>query len=121
MGLAQARKTAQAWAQKAQEKFDLECTYEQGDTQDTLCFARPGIKGTLDVLGDALDFHAQLGFLFSAFKERIEGELHQQLDDLLGTTEPSAGGAHLRASLDQANEPDALQLSSKPIARGKAG
>ena len=37
----------------------------------------------LEVLPDALDFHAQLGFLVSAFKERIETELIEQLDKMM--------------------------------------
>lgn len=83
LGLPAARKLALKWAEKAEAKFDLECTYEEGDTQDTLHFSRAGIEGTLDVRPDTLDFRAQLGFLFSAFKSRIETELAEHLDQLL--------------------------------------
>ena len=83
LGLPAARKLALKWAEKAEEKFDMDCTYEEGDDQDTLYFTRAGIKGTLQVLHDALDFHAELGFLVSAFKTRIETELTEQLDKLL--------------------------------------
>lgn len=86
LGLPGARKVALQWAEKAEEKFDMECTYEEGDEQDTLYFTRAGIKGTLDVFPDALDFHAELGFLVSAFKNRIETELSEQLDKLLAPT-----------------------------------
>ena len=86
LGLRAARKIAFAWAEKAEKKFDMECTYEEGDEQDTLYFTRAGIKGTLDVFPDALDFHAELGFLVSAFKNRIETELSEQLDKLLAPT-----------------------------------
>jgi putative polyhydroxyalkanoate system protein len=83
LGLPAARKVALQWAEKAEEKFDMECTYEEGDAQDTLYFTRAGIKGTLDVFPDALDFHAELGFLVSAFRSRIETELIEQLDKML--------------------------------------
>lgn len=86
LGLPAARKVALQWAENAEEKFDMECTYEEGDAQDTLYFTRAGIKGTLDVFPDALDFHAELGFLVSAFKNRIETELCEQLDKLLAST-----------------------------------
>ena len=45
LGLPQAREVARAWARKAEEKFDMECTYEEGDTQDTLTFTRAGVAG----------------------------------------------------------------------------
>ena len=83
LGLPAARKVALQWAEKAEEKFDMECTYEEGEDQDTLYFTRAGIKGTLDVFPDALDFHAELGFLVGAFKDRIEAELVEQLDKML--------------------------------------
>lgn len=83
LGLPAARKIALQWAEKAEEKFDMDCTYEEGEEQDTLYFTRAGIKGTLEVLPNALDFHAELGFLVSAFKNRIEAELTEQLDKLL--------------------------------------
>lgn len=82
-----AREMAQQWAEQAENKYDMDCTYEKGALQDTLCFARAGIKGTLDVLPGALDFHAQLGFLVSAFKERIQTELEQQLDAMLASSD----------------------------------
>ena len=83
LGLPAARKIALQGAEKAEEKFDMDCTYEEGEEQDTLYVTRSGIKGTLEVLPDALDFHAQLGFLVSAFKERIETELIEQLDKMM--------------------------------------
>ena len=85
LGLPQAREVARAWARKAEEKFDMECTYEEGDTQDTLTFARAGVAGTLLVDAQQFDMTAKLGFLFSAFKDRIETEIGGQLDELLGT------------------------------------
>ena len=83
LGLHKARKIAFSWAEKAEKKFDMECTYEEGDTQDTLHFNRSGVKGTLLVDASQFEMRAQLGFLFGAFKDRIESEIGDQLDALL--------------------------------------
>lgn len=90
LGLEEARKVGCAWAEKAQEKFDMDCTYAEGDTQDTLHFSRAGVQGTL--LVDAIQFEmkAELGFLFGAFKARIEAEIGEQLDALLNAPRPGA-------------------------------
>ena len=90
LGLPRAREVARAWARKAEEKFDMECTYEEGDTQDTLTFARAGVAGTLVVDAQQFDMTAKLGFLFTAFKDRIEAEIGGQLDELLGTPNPTS-------------------------------
>jgi putative polyhydroxyalkanoate system protein len=90
LGLPRAREVARAWARKAEEKFDMECTYEEGDTQDTLTFTRAGVSGTLLVDAQQFDMTAKLGFLFTAFKDRIEAEIGGQLDALLGTPSPTS-------------------------------
>ena len=89
LGLPRAREVARAWALKAEEKFDMECTYEEGETQDTLTFTRAGVAGTLVVDAQQFDMTAKLGFLFTAFKDRIEAEIGGQLDALLGTPSPT--------------------------------
>ena len=89
LGFKEARKVAFSWAEKAEEKFDMECTYEEGDTQDTLTFTRAGVSGTLVVDAQQFDMTAKLGFLFTAFKDRIEAEIGGQLDALLGTPSPT--------------------------------
>lgn len=90
LGLPAARKIAFTWAEKVEEKFDMECTYEEGEVQDTLHFSRPGVKGTLQVHADQFELAAELGFLFSAFKGRIEAELSEQFDTLLSKKKPAA-------------------------------
>lgn len=90
LGFLEARKIAFAWAEKAEEKFDMECTYEEGDTQDTLVFSRTGVKGFLLVDAHRFEMKAQLGFLLGAFKERIESEIGDQLDALLKAPHPGA-------------------------------
>lgn len=89
LGLEAARKIAFAWAEKAERKFDMECTYEEGEDQDTVYFRRAGVQGTLQVLPDQFELEATLGFLVSAFKDRIESELNGQFDALLA--KPAGG------------------------------
>ena len=64
----QARKAAFQWAEKAEEKFDMECTYEEGEGEDVLTFTRSGVNGTLLVTKDQFVLNAKLGFLLGAFK-----------------------------------------------------
>ena len=103
LGFLQARKIAFAWAEMAEKKFDMECTYEEGDTEDTLVFSRTGVKGTLLVDAHQFEMKAQLGFLLGAFKDRIEQEIGDQLDALLNAPPPGAKKAAV-ASAGQAKK-----------------
>ena len=85
MSLAEARKAAFTWAEQAEQKFDMECTYEEGETSDEVSFSRTGVSGTLTVNKDVFDLHAKLGFLLGAFKDKIEGEIVKNLDALIAT------------------------------------
>ncbi len=88
LGLAAARKLAFQWAEEAEQKLDMACTYEEGKTKDEVCFERSGVNGTLHVTKDAFVLDAKLGFLLGAFKERIEGEIVKNLDALLVGKQP---------------------------------
>ena len=88
LGLPQARKLAFRWAELAEEKFDMECTYEEGKTSDLVSFTRSGVNGELKVTRDKFELDARLGFLLGAFKDRIETEIVKNLDELLAQTEP---------------------------------
>lgn len=101
LGLAEARRVAALWADKARAKFDMECTYVQApaaadaaqadgeggegraEATDALHFQRPGIEGVLQVAADRFELQAELGFLFAAFKDRIQSEIEGQFDKLL--------------------------------------
>jgi putative polyhydroxyalkanoate system protein len=87
---AKARQVATAWAEKAENQFGLACTYTQGDSEDQLSFARSGVTGVLKVSAHRFELDAKLGFLYGAFKERIETEITQKLDRLLADTPPAA-------------------------------
>ncbi len=86
MGLAQARRTAAQWVREAQEKFELRCSYQEGEQSDSVSFERSGLSGTLEVSGTLFRMQAQLGFLLSAFKDRIESEIEKNLDELIASS-----------------------------------
>lgn len=88
LGLAEARKLAFRWAELAEQKFDMECSYEEGKTADLVSFDRSGANGELKVTADRFELHARLGFLLGVFKERIETEIVKNLDQLLAHEEP---------------------------------
>jgi putative polyhydroxyalkanoate system protein len=83
LGLPEARKIAFQWAEQVEVQFDMACTYEEGKTQDLVGFSRSGVAGSLVVTKDCFVLDAKLGFLLGAFKDRIEGEITQNLDALL--------------------------------------
>jgi putative polyhydroxyalkanoate system protein len=90
LGLSGARKVACQWAEQAEADFDMRCTYEEGDEADQVQFARSGVSGTLRVSAHHFELDAQLGFLLGAFKDRIEGEIAKNLDQLLSAQKPLA-------------------------------
>jgi putative polyhydroxyalkanoate system protein len=97
LGLPEARKVAFQWAEMAEEKFDMECTYEEGKTQDVVTFTRSGCNGELKVTRDKFELEAKLGFLLGVFKDRIEDEIVKNLDTLLAAKKPAAKKAGKKA------------------------
>jgi len=83
LGLAAARRLAWQWAEQAENEFDMECTYEEGDDTDEVAFTRSGVNGSLRVTATRFELSARLGFLLGAFKDRIEAEIVKNLDTLL--------------------------------------
>lgn len=88
LGLPKARALAFRWAEAAEEKLDMECTYEEGKTSDLVSFTRSGVNGELRVTKDRFELHARLGMLLGVFRERIEGEIVKNLDLLLEQSDP---------------------------------
>lgn len=88
LGLPEARKLAFRWAELAEEKFDMACSYEEGKTSDLVSFRRSGVHGELKVTGDLFELDARLGFLLGVFKDRIETEIVKNLDELLAQEQP---------------------------------
>jgi putative polyhydroxyalkanoate system protein len=90
LGLAGARKVAWQWAEQAEGDFGMQCTYEEGGERDEVGFSRSGVSGTLLVTADRFELDAKLGFLLGAFRERIEGEIVKNLDQLLADKTPAS-------------------------------
>jgi len=90
LGLVKAREVAWQWAEEVEKKFDMECTVIEGETSDTVEFARMGVKGQLIVAADHFDLDAKLGFLLGAFSKTIESEIERNLDELLAASKGKA-------------------------------
>jgi putative polyhydroxyalkanoate system protein len=119
LGLHEARKLAFKWAEAAEEKFDMECTYEEGRSTDLVSFTRSGVNGELKVTKDRFQLDARLGFLLGAFKERIEGEIVKNLDLLLAEKEPAKAFDHALAKRASAKAPAAKKAPAKKTAAHK--
>ena len=96
LGLAKARKVALQWAEDAEKKFEMACTIIEGQTSDTVEFARAGVKGELRVEAHQFTLDAKLGFLLGAFSKTIEAEIEKNLDALLSKSKPAARKAGVK-------------------------
>jgi len=83
LGIERAREVARTWAEEVERKFDMACTVLEGDTSDTVAFARSGVSGKMIVAADHFDLSARLGLLLGAFRGAIENEIRKELDALL--------------------------------------
>lgn len=88
LGLQQARKLAFRWAEVAEKKLEMACTYEEGKTSDVVSFKRPGASGALKVTKDRFELDARLGLLLGVFKSKIESAIVSNLDELLAQADP---------------------------------
>src|SRR5207237_2610466 len=86
--LPKARELAFRWAEEAEQRLDMECTYEEGKTSDLVTFTRSGVNGELRVTKDRFELHARLGLLLGVFRDRIETEIVSNLDELLQQKDP---------------------------------
>jgi len=91
LGLAGARKMACAWRADAENKLEMRCNYTEGQTSDCVSFARSGVSGTLVVTNDGFELKAKLGFLVSAYKDKIEAEIGKNLDAMLAKESSKQG------------------------------
>lgn len=83
LGLPAARKLANEWLEQAESRLGLSCTYVEGASCDEISFERAGVSGTVQVTEDRFVLNAELGFLFSAFQDKIETEVARRMDKLL--------------------------------------
>lgn len=72
-----AQDAADQLAQDLAEKFDI----EYGWDEDTIHFERTGVNGTITVDGKQIHIVAELGFLLSMFKDKLESEIRRYLKD----------------------------------------
>lgn len=117
LGLAEARKLAFKWAETAEAKLDMECTYEEGKTSDLVSFTRSGVNGELKVTKDSFVLDARLGFLLGAFKDRIETEIVKNLDKLLAQKDPHAAFDHAVAKHSAAKKAPVKAAAGKAPAK----
>ena len=89
MPLNKARAAAKDFAQRLEEKFELDHQW-QGDT---LHFSRSGVSGTLALAKNCVTIDVRLGFLLSAFAGRMEGHIKDNLDQLFGKAAAAAKAA----------------------------
>ncbi|RBW48950.1 polyhydroxyalkanoic acid system family protein [Marinobacter sp. F3R11] len=74
-----ALEAAESLAQDLSSQFDVNYQWEG----DHLTFKRSGAKGHLNITGEDLHVHLELGMLLRPFKSRIEQEINSQLDKIL--------------------------------------
>ena len=120
LGLPAARKLAFRWAETAEDKLGMECTYEEGKTSDLVSFTRSGANGELKVTKDSFVLDARLGFLLGAFKERIESEIVKNLDKLLAEKEPLKAFDQALEKRGQAKKAAAPSPAKKAAVKKKA-
>ena len=113
LGLAHARKLAFRWAEVAEQKLSMECTYEEGKTSDLVRFERPGASGTLKVTKDHFTLDAALGLLLGMFRGKIESEIVKNLDELLAHEEPLKAFEHGLAQHEAKKKPAAKHHAAK--------
>lgn len=80
MPLKKARDAANDFAQRLNEKFELESEWDG----DVLNFSRSGVSGTLALTKSAITIDVKLGFLLSAFAGSMEGHINNNLEQLFG-------------------------------------
>ena len=75
-----AREAVEAIAAELAQEFDI--THEWDGS--VLNFQRAGVQGRMTVGRKTLDIEAELGFLVSMLKPRIEREIHRYCDEQFG-------------------------------------
>ncbi|MCZ7564175.1 MAG: polyhydroxyalkanoic acid system family protein [Burkholderiales bacterium] len=79
LSLPKARQAAERIAKQLECEFDLEYRWEG----HALHFRRAGVDGRLTVSTEEIHLRANLGMMLSLLKGRIEGKVHEHLDEAL--------------------------------------
>ena len=80
LGLKKARVAAQRVADEMEREFGMTSEWEG----NVLRFTRTGVTGELVVTKSHVELSAKLGFLLSAFRGRIEEQIHRNFDEYFG-------------------------------------
>lgn len=84
LGLAGAREVARRWREQAESEWGMQCEASTEAGLDRLSFSRTGVSGVLTVSENRFELQLKLGFLLGAYSARIEQQIRQNLDELLG-------------------------------------
>lgn len=74
----QAKAAAEKIAKELRKRFGLDYVWNGDDIE----FTRPGVNGTMSVGKDRIALEANLGWLLTPLKPKIEDEIVAQLDKL---------------------------------------
>ena len=80
LGTDEARKTANELAVDLSERFSIDYDW----SGDVLKLHRSGVKGQLEVDDQHIHIKLELGFMLRPFKDRIEREIHDHIDNMDG-------------------------------------
>ena len=80
LGLEAARAVADRLGHEMSEQYGVESRW----VGDSLHFSRTGLSGVLHVSADQIRLEAQLGFLFSVYKPRIEASMSANFERYFG-------------------------------------
>ena len=80
LGLKKAKVAAQRVADEMEREFGMTSEWDG----NVLRFTRTGVTGELVVTKSHVELSAKLGFLLSAFRGRIEEQIHRNFDEYFG-------------------------------------
>ncbi|MDO9315183.1 MAG: polyhydroxyalkanoic acid system family protein [Burkholderiaceae bacterium] len=91
LGLAGARSLVRHWAEAAERKHQMSCNMRETESGDQVDFKRSGVHGELAAGAETFDLTVTLGFLLSAFSQRIRDEIERNLDSAIAQASAAAG------------------------------
>ncbi|MBX9716279.1 MAG: polyhydroxyalkanoic acid system family protein [Burkholderiaceae bacterium] len=80
LGRLGAARLADHWAEAAQQEHQMGCTMSEDAAGQRVEFERPGVRGELIAGAGEFALTVTLGFLLSAFSDRIRQEIEKNLD-----------------------------------------
>lgn len=90
LGVSGARQLARQWAERARRDHGTDCRITHEDGCERVHFERAGVQGELVATAEQFTVNVTLGFLLSAFSDRIRSEIEKNLDAAMAQ---AAGGS----------------------------